>query len=95
MANYIAASLVCFACLFAFPVAAQNDTAEKARQLFQAIPAAPPELPGNAATPAKVQLGAMLYFEPRLSASHAISCNSCHNLGLGGADAEPTSIGHR
>jgi cytochrome c peroxidase len=37
----------------------------------------------------------MLYFEPRLSASHAISCNSCHNLGLGGADAEPTSIGHR
>ena len=34
-------------------------------------------------------------FEPRLSASHAISCNSCHNIGLGGADAEPTSIGHR
>jgi cytochrome c peroxidase len=37
----------------------------------------------------------MLYFDPRLSASHAISCNSCHNIGLGGADAEPTSIGHR
>ena len=37
----------------------------------------------------------MLYFDPRLSASHVISCNTCHNLGLGGADAEPTSIGHR
>ena len=37
----------------------------------------------------------MLYFDPRLSASHTISCNSCHNLGLGGADAESTSIGHR
>ena len=37
----------------------------------------------------------MLYFDPRLSASHAISCASCHNLGLGGADAEPTSLGHR
>ena len=36
----------------------------------------------------------MLFFEPRLSASHAISCNSCHNLGLGGADAQSTSIGH-
>ena len=67
----------------------------KARQVFKPIPAASPELPGNPATPAKVLLGTMLYFDPRLSASHAISCNSCHNLGLGGADAEPTSIGHR
>lgn len=40
-------------------------------------------------------LGRILYFEPRLSKSHAISCNSCHNIGMGGADAEPTSIGHR
>ena len=31
----------------------------------------------------------------RLSASHAISCNSCHNVGLGGVDAEETSIGHQ
>ena len=37
----------------------------------------------------------MLFFDPRLSASHAISCNSCHNVGLGGADAEETSIGHQ
>jgi cytochrome c peroxidase len=42
-----------------------------------------------------VELGKMLYFDPRLSASHAISCNSCHNVGLGGADGESTSIGHR
>ena len=37
----------------------------------------------------------MLYFDPRLSASHTISCSSCHSIGLGGADAESTSIGHR
>jgi cytochrome c peroxidase len=37
----------------------------------------------------------MLYFDPRLSASHAISCNTCHNIGLGGVDVEETSIGHR
>lgn len=67
----------------------------KARQQFEAIPTAAPELPGNAATPAKVELGKMLYCDPRLSASHIISCNSCHNLGLGGADAQSTSIGHR
>ncbi len=36
----------------------------------------------------------MLYFDPRLSVSHAISCSSCHNVGLGGADVQETSIGH-
>jgi cytochrome c peroxidase len=77
------------------PALAQDDLVARAREQFQAIPMSAPELPGNPATPAKVELGKMLYFEPRLSASHAISCNSCHNIGLGGADAEPTSIGHR
>lgn len=37
----------------------------------------------------------MLYFDPRLAESHAISCNSCHIVGLGGVDVEETSIGHR
>jgi cytochrome c peroxidase len=41
-----------------------------------------------------VELGKMLYFEPRLSASWLISCNTCHNLGLGGVDLMETSIGH-
>lgn len=44
--------------------------------------------------PEKVELGKMLFFEPRLSKSGFISCNSCHNLSLGGVDALPTSIGH-
>jgi cytochrome c peroxidase len=89
------ASLV-FVWLSALPggALAQDDLMAKARQQFQPIPTTPPELPGNAATPAKVELGKMLYFDPRLSASHTISCSSCHNLGLGGADAESTSIGH-
>ena len=47
--------------------------------------------PGNPASVAKVELGKMLYFDPRLSASHVIGCNTCHNLGLGGADAEPAA----
>ncbi|HWF76335.1 MAG TPA: cytochrome-c peroxidase [Caulobacteraceae bacterium] len=67
----------------------------RARQVFKPIPASPPTLPGNEATAAKVELGEMLFFDPRLSASHVISCASCHNLSLGGADAEPTSIGHK
>ena len=74
---------------------AQPSLVERARLQFEVIPAAPPSLPGNVSTPAKVELGKMLFFDPRLSASHNISCNSCHNIGLGGVDAEPTSLGHR
>lgn len=43
---------------------------------------------------AKVELGKMLFFEPRLSLSGFISCNSCHNLAAGGSDNLPSSIGH-
>lgn len=46
-------------------------------------------------SPAVVELGKKLYFDPRLSKSGAISCNSCHNLAMGGSDNMPTSIGHK
>ena len=91
----IALVSLCVCSLFGTSAFAQDDLLARARQQFEPIPTAPPELPGNVATPAKVELGKMLYFDPRLSASHTISCSSCHNIGLGGADAEPTSIGHR
>ena len=65
------------------PALAQDDLLARARRQFQPLPAAAPELPGNPASPAKVELGKALYFDPRLSASHAISCASCHNIGLG------------
>lgn len=42
----------------------------------------------------KVELGKQLFFDPRLSKSGFISCNSCHNLSMGGSDNLPTSIGH-
>jgi cytochrome c peroxidase len=65
----------------------------QAREIFAPIPIQPPELPGNPATTEKVALGAKLYFDPRLSATHSISCGSCHNIGLGGADNSPSSAG--
>ena len=75
--------------------AADGPLMKGAQELFKPIPEKPPAVKKDvAATPAMVELGKMLYFDPRLSASHAISCNSCHNVGLGGVDAEETSIGH-
>jgi cytochrome c peroxidase len=50
--------------------------------------------PARVTNPALVELGKKLYFDPRLSKSGFISCNSCHNLSLGGTDNLQTSIGH-
>lgn len=44
--------------------------------------------------PEKVELGKMLFFEPRLSKSGTISCNSCHNIMSSGTDNLKSSIGH-
>ena len=44
---------------------------------------------------AQAELGKKLYFDPRLSKSGFISCNSCHNLSMGGTDNLKTSIGDK
>jgi cytochrome c peroxidase len=54
-----------------------------------------PIQPAKVTDPQLVKLGAMLYFEPRLSKSGFISCNSCHNLSMGGTDNLKTSIGDK
>jgi len=49
----------------------------------------------NPLNAAKVELGRMLYYEPRLSKGQEVSCNTCHLLDRYGVDAEPVSTGHR
>ena len=49
----------------------------------------------NKFTKAKAELGKKLYFEPRLSKSGIISCNTCHDLGLGGTDGIAAAVGHK
>ena len=51
--------------------------------------------PNNHITKEKVELGKKLFFEPRLSKSGWISCNSCHNLGIGGVDGVSAAVGHK
>ena len=75
--------------------AADADLLKQAQGLFSPIPANPPALKDNPATPAKVELGKALFFEPRMSKSHAISCASCHSPSTGGDDELETSIGHK
>jgi len=51
--------------------------------------------PKNPITAKKAALGKQLYFDPRLSKSNFISCNSCHNLGEGGDDGIEAAVGHK
>ena len=41
------------------------------------------------------ELGKKLFFEPRLSKSGLISCNTCHNLAIGGVDGIGAAVGHK
>ncbi|MEW6036833.1 MAG: cytochrome c peroxidase [Pseudomonadota bacterium] len=60
---------------------------------WQALPNQAPEPAANPSTPAKVELGKMLYLDPRLSSTGTVSCNSCHNVMLGGEDNRGGSVG--
>jgi cytochrome c peroxidase len=77
------------------PAPQASSLQARAGQMFEPLPADPPPLEGHDALSAEqVELGRMLFFEPRLSSSWLISCNTCHNVGLGGVDLMETSIGH-
>jgi len=79
-------------------VAAQDAAPTQLQQTAQAMFAPLPAVvdnPDNPVTEEKVELGKMLYYDPRLSLSGFVSCNSCHNLATYGVDNLPTSIGHR
>jgi cytochrome c peroxidase len=49
--------------------------------------------PDNPTTPAKVELGHALFFDPRLSGNGTVSCATCHNPALGWSDGLRTGIG--
>ncbi len=52
-----------------------------------------PIKPAKITNPELVELGKKLYFDPRLSKSGFTSCNSCHNLSMGGTDNLKTLVG--
>lgn len=96
MSRYLAVAL-CTALAFSAPALAAEppaDLREIAARLFQPIPDAQAVIAQKKLNADQIELGKWLFFEPRLSRSHIISCNTCHSIGTGGADNIPTSIGH-
>lgn len=66
---------------------------QQASGIFGVLPGEAPN-PQSPATPEKIALGRMLYYESRITLSQQLSCNSCHPLDRFGVDGEPTSPGH-
>jgi len=60
---------------------------------WEALPEQAPAPANNPTTAAKVELGRSLFFDPRLSSTGTVSCNSCHNVMLGGEDNRPVAMG--
>ena len=61
---------------------------------FEPLPFLPPIPADNSMTEEKIALGAMLFFEPRISGSGVISCATCHNPALGWTDRIERATGH-
>lgn len=85
---------IALAAVLAAPAYADDALRSFANDLFDPIPMSTPDIAGNIITRQRVDLGAMLFFDPRMSRSGLFSCQSCHNVGLGGVDGLTTSIGH-
>ena len=49
----------------------------------------------NKLTTARIKLGKLLFFDPRLSGSGTMSCATCHNPALGWSDGLPTAVGNK
>lgn len=62
--------------------------------MFEPLPLIPPIPAGATQSPERIELGRMLFFEPRISATGVISCATCHNPALGWTDRLPRGTGH-
>lgn len=73
--------------------AAAGERPEGVSPLFEPLPATAEHPADNPGTPERIDLGHRLFFEPKLSRSGIISCNTCHVVGAAGVDARAVAIG--
>jgi len=74
-------------------VAVEGSRPPDVSPLFQPLPATAEHPPDNPGTKERIELGHKLFFEPKLSRSGVISCNTCHVVGAAGVDSRPVAIG--
>ena len=85
--------------LLCFPLNLAAEDTDSSGLVFDKVksdyqrPARIPFPDSNPYTPAKAELGRMLFFDPILSGSRKISCSSCHNPSKSWADGLPLALG--
>lgn len=78
----------------ALSVSFGDDTLlSQARRTFGTLPGIL-ESEKNRITPAKVRLGKILFYEPRISIDGTVSCSKCHPFSLYATDGLPKAIGN-
>ncbi len=75
-------------------VARQVAPTEQAFPPLAAIAETPPVPADNPVTPAKIQLGRLLFFDDRLSGDGGTSCATCHEPYIGWGDGNAISMGY-
>ncbi|MCC6001718.1 MAG: c-type cytochrome [Pararhodobacter sp.] len=88
------ATAAAIALAFGSPALAQDVDIQEYIDMFELLPAMPPIPAGTTMSEERIELGRMLFFEPRISASGVISCATCHNPALGWSDRIPRAVGH-
>ncbi len=88
----VATATLCAVATFAV-FAAEFVMAPTAQDQKWLLPKAPPAPADNQPNSHRVELGKMLFFDPRLSNDRNMSCASCHNPLLGWSDNLPTARG--
>lgn len=68
--------------------------AQQAKKQLMPLPMPVPAPADNPSTPAKVELGKLLFFDTRLSGDGSISCADCHDPKQGWGTNEPISRGY-
>ena len=94
----ITASLLCGLVLNSQAIAADKNYVFKAGHSSLKewrLPSAVPYPRDNKPNTARIELGKMLFFDPRLSGDGNMSCASCHNPVLGWSDGLPTAKGFK
>ena len=90
----LTATVAALALFVAAPAISEDSDILSYVDMFDPLPAMPPIPEGTTMSRERIDLGRMLFFEPRISASGVISCATCHNPALGWTDRIPRAVGH-
>lgn len=85
--------MILFAAFLSDCAALAAEQAVPPEMRLEALPQRAPEPEDNLATPAKIELGRLLFFDPILSATKDVSCATCHHPRFGWGDGRSTPIG--